>query len=207
MKRRNNLESLEKKAYLMYHGDGLADLALGLVVLLFGLGMQFDQTWLAPIFAATAYPVWLLAKRGIAERRLGYVEFSEARQAKEKRGLIYLFLLGCVTLLLGVLAYGAVVSGGGMRELLQAGGNIFLGMIFAVLISSVGLLLGTVRLHAYSAVVLLSVVLTRTVGLSRELGIIIPGTIIVLCGVGVLVKFLRLYPAASSLGEEETDEA
>ncbi|MEX0331218.1 MAG: hypothetical protein AB3N64_07330 [Puniceicoccaceae bacterium] len=201
-----SLESLEKRAYLMYHGDGLADLALGMVVLLFGLGMQFDQTWLAPIFAATAYPLWLAAKRGITEKRLGYVEFSEGRKAKEKRGLIYLFLLGSLTFLLGVLVYAVVVSGGELPGILQQSGYLMLGLIFAVLISSVGLLLGTVRLHAYSAVVILSVVLSRLAGVSREMGIIIPGVIIVSCGTIVLIRFLMRYRNQPSNEENAGDE-
>ncbi len=35
-----NLKELERKTYLAYHQDGLADLALGVVVVLFGIGMR-----------------------------------------------------------------------------------------------------------------------------------------------------------------------
>lgn len=202
MERVMNMGTLEKKAYMMYHGDGLADLALGLVVLLFGLGMEFEQFWLAPVFAAAGYPLWLLGKRGITEKRLGYVEFSEARQGREKRGLVYLFLLGSLLFLLFLLGYGVVVSGASAAVLLEGAGEFLLGGIFVVLISSVGLLLGTVRLHAYSAIVLLSVVLGKLAGWPRELGIILPGVIIVGCGIVVLARFLVRYrPQPGEMGD------
>lgn len=194
MEKAMNLEALEKRAYLMYHGDGLVDLALGLVVLLFGLGMRYDQVMLAPIFGAVAYPVWLAAKKGITERRLGYVEFSDARRAKEKRGLVILFLLGVVFLFLGVMVYLVLTGGVDPGGLARRSGFLLLGVVFAALISSVGLVLGTLRLHLYSLAVVLSVVLAQVLSLPRDIGIIVPGLVIVVSGAWLLGRFLRRYP-------------
>jgi hypothetical protein len=207
MEKALKLGALEKKAYLMYHGDGLADLAIGLVVLLFGLGMEFDQTLLAPIFAAVAYPLWLGAKKGITEKRLGYVEFSEERKSKERRGMIILFLLGSVTFLLGILGYVALTGGGAASGLLQRSGYLLLGAMFAVLISSVGLVLGMVRLHAYSAMIILSVSLANLFGYSREMGIIVPGVLTVSSGTWILASFLRRYPVSEGSGSEDVGES
>ena len=205
MKKRMTLNEMEKKAYLMYHGDGLVDLALGMVVLLFGLGMQFDQTLLAPIFAAVAYPVWMAAKKGITEKRLGYVEFSEARKGREKRGMLILFLLGCLVLLMGVGGYVAVTGGGAMGGLMRESGFILLGFIFGLMISSVGVVLGATRLHGYSLLVILSVIGAHLLELPRQVGIIVPGAIIVLLGLYMLVTFLLRYKGSSE--GSSTDEA
>ena len=84
----HGLKQLEKRAHLMYHRDGITDLALGILVVLFGLGMKYDQTLLAPIYGCVGYPVWMLMKQWITEKRIGYVEFGAARKKREKRGWI-----------------------------------------------------------------------------------------------------------------------
>lgn len=194
MKGNNGLKELEKRTYLRYQGDGLVDLGLGMVILLFGLGMAVDQTLLAPIFAAVAYPVWLAAKKGITEKRLGFVEFSEARKKKERSGIIYLCVLGCVVFLLGIGMYTVLTGEGDFRHLFQAHGYLALGLIFGILASSIGLVLGLGRLHAYALLVMGSVTAGHFLHWPLPAGIILPGSVIIFCGTLLLLKFIRKYP-------------
>jgi len=187
---------MEKRAYMAYHGDGLVDLALGLVILLFGLGMQYDQTLLAPIFGAVAYPVWLVAKQKITERRLGYVEFSDRRKRKEKRGMISLFVLGCLICLMGIAIYLILTRGESPKGILMESGILLLGFMFGLMISSVGLALGVIRLHMYSLLVILLVSLGHFLNWPKSYGVILPGSTIVICGTLLLITFIRRYPIA-----------
>lgn len=189
---------MEKRAYLGWHGDGLVDLGLGSVVFLFGLGMQTDQVLFAPIFASLAYPLWLGGKKWITEKRFGYVEFSDERKRKEKLGMIILFLLGSFTFLMGVMAYKAVVSGGLGSDFMRQNGYLSLGIIFGLLSSSIGLVLGLSRLHVYTSLILASVALTHTVAWPHPIGIMAPGLIILGSGVLLLVQFLWKHPVDKS---------
>jgi hypothetical protein len=199
-----NLKKLEKRAYMAWHGDGLVDLALGGVVLLFGLGMQYDQTLLAPIFACMAYPLWLVGKKGITEKRFGYVEFSEERKQKEKVGMIVLLLMGCFTLMMGVMGYLALTGGGSGAGFMRDNGYLFLGIVFGLLSSSVGLVLGLTRLHAYSCLILACIASAHLMEWTPPVGVILPGSIIVVSGFALLVAFLRKYkPSEMEMGREE----
>jgi hypothetical protein len=203
MKRGTTLNELEKKTYLLYHRDGLADLALGLVVLLFGLGMHFGQALLAPIVAAAAYPVWLAAKKGITEQRLGYVEFSEARKNKEKRGLTGLLILGSVMLLLAIVCFLALTSGSAAGDLMDGSSIFMLAIIFAIMTSSIGVLLGALRFHGYTLLVILLAVLTQLLAWPEQAGVIIPGAIITASGFYLLVSFLLRYKGSGPHTIEE----
>ena len=191
-KEADNLKWLEKRAYLTYHRDGLADLALGILVLLFGIGMKYDQTMLAPIYGCVGYPIWLLMKRWITERRLGYAEFGTARKSREKRGWVLLFMLGCLVFVLGIMAYMAVIGGGGLPGLR---GYLMISVIFAVLISSIGLVLELARLHLYSVMILFIGSAGHMLEWKPESCIILPGSLIVVTGAALLISFLIKYPA------------
>ncbi len=200
------LRELEKRAYLSWHRDGLADIGLGILVLLFGLGMKYDQTLLAPIYGCLGYPIWLILKQRITEKRLGYVEFGEERKTREKRGWILLFLLGCVFLMLGIMAYILVSTGRGGTSLPGGNGLLFLGVVFAVLISSIGIVLQLVRLHAYSVFVVFSVLLGHFLGWLPESAVILGGAVPTTSGFILLVTFLKKYPVVKSTELPEVED-
>lgn len=204
----DSLKRLEKQAYLTYHRDGLTDLALGILVVLFGIGMKYDQTLLAPIYGCIGYPLWFLLKRWITERRLGYVEFGTARKSRERRGWILLFMMGCLVLFLGIMSYLAVIGGssgglGGLR------GYLLISVIFAVLTSSIGLVLDLTRLHLYSLLILCLGSAGHLLGWQPESGILLPGCLILAAGAALLISFMIKYPRSGfepdSLADENGD--
>ncbi|MEX0320719.1 MAG: hypothetical protein AB3N63_01025 [Puniceicoccaceae bacterium] len=199
------MNGIEKRTYLAWHGDGLVDLGLGSVVFLFGLGMQLDQVLIAPIFGCLAYPLWLIGKKWITEKRFGYVEFSDERKRKEKLGMVILLLLGSFTFLLGVMGYHAVVSGGAGAGFMKENGYLVLGIVFGLLSSSVGLVLGLSRLHVYTSLILASVALTHTMAWPHPYGIIFPGLVILVIGISLLGQFLWKYPVDKT-GMSEAEE-
>ncbi len=196
---------IEKRTYLAWHGDGLVDLGLGSVVFLFGLGMQLDQVLIAPIFGCLAYPLWLAGKKWITEKRFGYVEFSDERKRKEKLGMVILLLLGSFTFLLGVMAYKLVVGGGAGSHFMLDNGYLMLGLVFGLLSSSIGLVLGLIRLHVYTSLILASIALTHTMVWPHPYGIMFPGLIILVAGISLLGQFLWKYPVENSEMVEEKE--
>lgn len=198
------MKGIEKRTYLAWHGDGLVDLGLGAVVFLFGLGMQLDQVLIAPIFASLSYPLWLIGKKWITEKRFGYVEFSDERKRKEKLGMVILMLLGSFTFLMGVFTYKIVVSGGMGAEFMRENGYLMLAVVFGLLSSSIGLVTGLSRLHAYTSLIIASIALTHTMAWPHQYGILFPGLVILIAGVSLLVQFLWKYPGGhAEMIEEE----
>jgi MFS family permease len=189
------MNGIEKRTYLAWHGDGLVDLGLGSVIFLFGLGMQVDQVLFAPIFASVCYPLWLVAKKRITEKRFGYVEFSDERKQKEKQGKVILLLLGSFTFLMGVMAYHVAIGGGTGANFMHQNGYLMLGMVFGLLSSSIGLVIGLSRLHVYTSLILVSVALVHTMAWPHPYGIMIPGLVILIAGISLLGQFLWKYPA------------
>ena len=188
---------LEKRTYLTWHRDGLADLGVGLLVLIFGLGMKYDLVLLAPVYGCVGYPIWLLLKQWITERRLGWVAFGERRKRREQRGWTVLLMLGCGVLVLMAGAF-YLVSGEDRSGMME---QLAISLIFVLLVSSVGAVLQLVRLHLYSGLILLAGVLGHILSWNPETRILLPGAIVVLSGGILLGTFIARYPAGSG-GDE-----
>lgn len=184
------MKEVEKRAYLSWHRDGLADTGIGLLVLIFGIGMKTDTTWLAPIYGCLGYPLWLLLKQWITERRLGWVAFGAERKRREKRGWTIMLIMGCGIFVLATGAYLLVrgASGGGLP------GILLISLIFVVLTSGLGIILQLIRLQVYSGIILLFGVAGNLLEWKPETGVILPGAIIVIAGLILLVTFVRKYP-------------
>jgi len=193
----NSLKQLERRAHLMYHRDGITDLAIGILVVLFGYGMKYDQTLIAPIYGCLGFPIWMLAKQWITEKRIGYVEFGAARKSRERKGWTVTLLAGCVFLIFGTASY-AIVTGGGTGWLAGIRGYLLISMIFAVLSSGIGMVLDLARLHIYSLILLLMGILGHFLEWKPETGILLPGLLIVFTGAILLITFLLKYPAGGS---------
>ena len=100
-----NLKKIEQKAYFSYHNDGIIDILIGFVILLFGIGMATDMAYLAAISASVGVPIWLAAKKYVTYPRLGLVKFNQDRINKEKNILFLSILLGVVVLMYVSLFY------------------------------------------------------------------------------------------------------
>lgn len=115
--------------------------------------------------------------------------------------MIYMYVLGCVVFLLGIGMYTVLTGEGDFGDLFQAHGYLALGLIFGILASSIGMVLGLSRLHGYTLLVMGCVSAGHFLQWPRPAGIILPGSVIVLCGIVLLMKFLRHYPSPDAGGE------
>ena len=189
-----NLKDIEKKVYISYHQDGILDISLGLLILLFGIAMYTHLIAFVGLIPILVMGVGYLAKKFVTIPRMGYVNFSNARKAKERRKMSF-------WLVLGIAVFGAVLIGlakrnilPGLDSVLQAYPLLALAVIFSSLIFAAALMSGTDHLYAYAALVLIVLVLCQSLYAPEPLRVIFVGALILLCGLLIFIRFLRECP-------------
>jgi hypothetical protein len=191
-------EGTDRRA-MLYHGDGLLDIVVGLGILLFGLSMLFDLTTLSGVYIVLLIPILPSLKRSITAPRLHSVESLAAPDpGRRMRKLIVTAVLGLVVLL----TFGLLVLGSEMiPEWLTAGirehGLLLFGFLLAGLLALIGWAAGVGRMYAYAALTALTFTAGNWLGLDIPVYVTLLGAVIVLSGIGVLIRFVRRYPKAA----------
>lgn len=87
-----NLDVMRKKIYKTYFSDGIRDIILGMVYLIFGLGVLITQEiwYLFPILITLP----LALKRSVSEPRVGTLQFKKSQKTRLLL-LYFLFALCC----------------------------------------------------------------------------------------------------------------
>lgn len=202
-----NLKEIEKKVFSSYFHDGLWDIYGAFLLLGFGFTMFSGWDYLMAVVAAVAV-VLLLIRPRIIRPRLGRVKFSPERQVKTKRAkLIAVTTLTC-TMLLGIVFFILFYTNN-MPEWLDIWMAKYFfaafGGIQALFIAIAAYVVGVWRYYIYAALIFVSYVIT---GILRPydmeyIPILVAGSIILISGAAILVRFLRKYP----LPIEEMDSA
>jgi hypothetical protein len=183
------LKQIEKKAYWSYHGDGLIDLCLGLVFLLFGIKVLTGN----PIIAGICWmPGLLIAplKRLLTAPRIGMVRFRRSWKVKAvKIGLLTFtaaFVLFIVT--------AELSKSPGMHEWTRRYFAIAFGCSLALFPLAGAIALGINRYYAYAALLAsgFSFVQYRNESLAGVFVAI--GSVLILTGGAVLIRFLNDNP-------------
>jgi len=187
----NNLE-FDRSLY--EHRDGLADIFLGLIFVMFGLSLQLEMVWLTGGIVAIMVPLWLSAKRQITLPRLerGGGEDSSARRARKSYAGVVLLFVGAFVL--GLFVLGMFIFGkpaGGIIAWLRANFDLFFGLFLAVFLILLGAGLGARRFIAYALGTIALFAVAGFLGLPLWLTIVIQASLIVLAGLIVLASFLR----------------
>ncbi len=192
-----NLKNIERRAYLTYFQDGLWDTIIGIFLLAWGIGILTDTAGLTGIWVIAAYwIIWGLKKR-LTYPRIGY-----AKVAREKRTLSWLAIAGVVTLLIAIIAY-FLVSSGGTLAFLKGYFMLLFGVINAAVVGAIAYWWQVNRWYAYAVLILLGVSSYQWLDFSLPFSFIIPGSVIILSGLVILIRFLRKYP---KFAEEKVDE-
>ena len=181
---------IKRKLYLSYFQDGLWDIFLGLFLLGWGFTVWFDLPWLPAIIFIAFFWLVLGLKQKITYPRTGY-----ARPAEYRTRALRIAVAGIV-LLLAIAVVIATVYGGESQFLHDYFGLLFNSAI-AVVLAAIGYLLKVNRWLVYAALVFVVAVFHQWLGLSFQMSFIIPGTAILLCGLLILVNFLRRYSVIS----------
>ncbi len=185
-----NLKEIQRKVYLSFFQDGLWDIFIGLFTLGWGLAILTKGTYLPGVlFVSLYFSVWGI-KKWLTYPRIGYVKFSETTRRRVTARFV---ILGVVVLLIGVMA--ALLWGIGTRPqwLADYFPLIFNGMLAAI-VCFVAYWARANRFYLYATLIFLGAVFHLWLGIRWEFGFIGAGGIIVLIGLGILVRFLRKYP-------------
>jgi hypothetical protein len=188
----------EQRAYMRYHQDGLADLLIGLGILLFGLNMLLDwDVPLAAVWVVLWVPIWMSAKKSITARRMHDVEVSMERYDGIRKAIVFVAAVLLLPLVAGLVVLWGQSRGtlppwflAGLREYLM----IVLGLFGALVVAVAAWLSGLNRLHAYALVTAVALVGGYLLDAPIALAVTVVGAIVMLWGLGLLVRFVRKYP-------------
>jgi hypothetical protein len=189
-----DMKEIERKAYMSYSEDGLVDIAIGFVILGWGISLVLGPAGLITLLGPIALAMWYLGKRYLTIPRIGIIKPSRKMAYRARNGAIVLLLLGTITLA-GILL-GTVVGGSDLADYSLA----ILGLLLAAGICVIAFLLNSNRLYVYA--VLLFVAFAGGQALNDVISsvdtfivsVILAGALILLSGAVVLVRFLRKYP-------------
>jgi hypothetical protein len=208
MEARHGLREIERKAWLRTFEHGLWDIAIGLVLLSFGLAIMTELYWLSPVWVAIAVPSMRDLARRLIVPRIGHVTFKKRRQGSTARVSLVLFVLtlagGGMFLFTAWSTRGAAPEWvGWVRSHLL----IVIGLIWGGALAVGGWVVDLPRLYAYGVLLFGGLLVTDLVPTGYHLGhvLVAIGGLITLAGVALLVRFLRRYPCHPEPMDEQTD--
>jgi len=202
-----NLKRIERKAYTSYHQDGLIDVFAGFFIISFGVWLILDMAWMGWILWFVAVSAYAAAKRVFTIPRIGFVKFPQQRV----KALVAIALIGfSLFALLGVVAFIQVEGGGTPIWLLFAIENhmLVIGVSVAASFCVVGYTFRIRRMYAYALLTLIMFVTGHFLYFPLHYYVILLGTLILLFGLVMLIRFVRRYPlsAADTVGGGGNDE-
>lgn len=182
--------------------DGVLDILCGLCLLAWGFLTEAGQAGLGGITFAVIYPTGFAIRKRLIAPRIGHVTLKE-RSVRSKR----LFLIGLFTFtaVAGLVLYLAGnTEAGDVRGKMESLGVMVLAFPLALIATTIGLVYGAKRAHAYAVVIMLSFLGCH---LSFEQGsrwdeptlpLMISGTVVLLTGVTLFVRFVRSHPVSEA---------
>jgi len=189
-----DLKKIQRKVYISYFQDGLWDILLGVFLVGWGLMIIFDfvavmgGVWVAFYFIVLGLKKWLTYPRA------GYIKITEARRQQMR-----MVILGVVLFLLGLSVF-ALFSVATRPAWLSEYFMLLFGTMMAVVIAMLGYWWKVTRWYAYAVLLFLAAASHQWLDVPLNLTFTVPGGVIVLCGLVLLVRFLRRYPKTNGEG-------
>ena len=200
MSEKINLQELKRQVYLFYSEDGLADLAVGLMIFGFGIFLLIDLPALVGLLGLLPFMVWYLGKQSLVVPRVGSIQPDQEMKKRFVGFFITMCLIG-----VGVIVFYLANRAAGTSFLDQNPLLIF-GVVVGLGISSLGVILKTNRFYLYGLLVFAAMAVGEFLGGSITavdpflVSVISAGAIILLTGIIILVRFLNKYPVVSQEG-------
>jgi hypothetical protein len=193
-----NLTEYKRQIYLLYSEDGLADLAVGLMIFGFGFLLLVDLPALVGLMGLIPFLVWYFGKQTLVIPRVGSIQPGQEIKKRFTGFFVNLCLLG-----IGVLVFYFLNQRSGNDFLSSYSFTIF-GFVLALGISSLGVMLKSNRFYFHAVLVFLAIAVGEFLGTSITavdpflVSVISAGSIIMIAGLVVLVKFMNKYPVVRS---------
>lgn len=194
MAERVDLKALERKAYLSYHQDGLADIFIGLAIVTFGimfLPWFIETYWFA---FSGLFIVWVITfagiKRAITVPRIGYVEFKAQRRT---RLMLLIVLLTAINVVLFLIpALGLLTPE--LRQFLTTYGYALVALVVGGLFILFGYVTEIQRLMGYGIIAIVVFLIAQFFPMHLSIPVIVVGLVMTVSGFVLLFRFLRKYP-------------
>jgi hypothetical protein len=203
MKEKQTFDKLRRRAYMEYHQDGVLDILIGLSAIGFGLNMLTDSSALS-ILSWMPIIFYVPLKNRITVPRFGFVRFDSdrSRSVMVSTGILSgVLMLG---LLMGIYVFTAGDKMPPSFEVfLQKNHMLVLGGLASLALVGAAAATGLKRLYAYAALTLMIIIAGIEFGIRTPYFVIAIGSIILLIGLWLLIRFLQNHPVIA----DDTHEA
>jgi cytochrome bd-type quinol oxidase subunit 2 len=191
MEQEINLKQLERKAWKSYHQDGLWDVFFGILLLSLGVTALTNSNTVHVVLTLAALAVFFCGKRFVTVPRMGLVAFGAERKAKKTKIAAVLTL----TFVLGVALYIVVTLSSGAVEWMRDQTVLFplgVGVMMLAVFTLMGCWMDFGRMYFIGLVFALA--FTGMMLLHNPIVFFVAGTVVLLPGLFIFVRFLRRYP-------------
>ena len=190
-----NLKEIERKAYTSYHQDGVVDITIAFVTLIFSVMMLGDMPWLGGIIGILAISLYAGFKKLLTVPRIGYVKFPQQRA---QRMTAIAVALGVLSFVAGTVALMQTMNQGTPDWLVFLIDNYMLaiGTSLAALFMFAGYAFKTKRIYAYALLTLVMFVAGHFIYFPLYYYLTALGSIILACGLFLMIRFVSKYPKA-----------
>jgi hypothetical protein len=201
MNEKINLKEIARKAYTSYHQDTVVDVSIALVILAFSIMIIVDLPWLGGIIGVLAMSFYAGMKKVLTVPRIGYVKFPQQRAKRINAGLMGLALLA---LALGMVAFMQTAESGAPPWLIVLIENYMLtiGLLVSALFLLAGYTFRIKRMYAYALLTLVMFVAGHFIYFPLQYYLTALGTLILLIGLVMMIRFVRKYPKATETMDE-----
>lgn len=153
-----DLKKLERKVWTSFHNDGLGDIFLGCVILMFALAPLLSRTGLGDFWSSAVFIPFLILiyvsivmlRKKVVIPRIGLVNFGRARRKRLIAFNIVLFFILLLSLILGIVSLRGTISRAWIHNLR------FIAVVL-LCFGFAGYFLGFIRLYIYGLLVALSI--------------------------------------------------
>jgi hypothetical protein len=200
MKEEFTLKEIKRQVYLFYSEDGLVDLAVGALLLGFGLLLRARFPALVGLLGLVPLSIWYIGKQLLVIPRVGTIQLGGEMKRRFRGQLVYLLVLGIgfFTLLL--------LGGGRVLVYFSSHSLALFGLILGLGIASLGLLLRASRFYLYGLLVFGALAVGEYLNESITAvdpfltAVMAAGGLILGAGLVILARFLSKYPVISEEG-------
>jgi hypothetical protein len=189
-----DMKEIERQAYMSYSEDGLVDVAIGFVIMAWGLLLVMEPTGLIALLGPLGMGIWYIGKRFITVPRIGMINPSPKMERRLRNLTIFL-------LVLGLLAFVGILISRIFGSAFTADHSLgILGLVLAAGVAVLAYLLNASRLYVYAVILFVAFaggeILAGTVTTFDAFAssVIIGGGLILISGIVVLLRFMRKYP-------------
>ena len=203
-----DLDSIERRAYLIYNEDGLLDIITGFMMAFIGYYVLSEvDIPFAPFIAIFGPAVWASMKKAVTEPRIGQVKFGPGRRTRQQKVIaVFAVAVNVLLVLSFIVKWGPVV--GPWQTTLYDYGVILVGSgVVSLILFTIGHFNEVSRFKGYAAVsvpmFLAGHFLTDpALDLYQRLAqVLIPlGLLMLGYGLVTLWRFVQKYPKITDVG-------